>query len=133
MENSPFHTPANGKQLLRLVPLAVLLALAFAPTRAAYAQNITVTTLADVQNNDGIFSLREAIVNAVLVESPADGTLTLNEDGSFTYIPDADLNGPDSFTYKANDGALDSNVATVAITVNAVNDAPVAGRIAVQI
>src|SRR6185369_14358396 len=32
----------------------------------------------------------------------------------------------DSFTYKANDGALDSNTATVSVTVNPVNDAPVA-------
>ncbi len=50
----------------------------------------------------------------------------LNADGSFSYTPNADFNGFDSFTYKANDGALDSNVATVSITVNAVNDAPVA-------
>ncbi|MFC1610846.1 Ig-like domain-containing protein, partial [Myxococcota bacterium] len=62
----------------------------------------------------------------VLVSGPANGTLTLNGDGSFTYTPDPDFNGSDSFTYEANDGALDSNVATVDITVNAVNDAPVA-------
>src|SRR5439155_1159999 len=40
----------------------------------------------------------------------------------------ANYNGPDSFTYKANDGSLDSNVATVAITVTAVNDPPVAAN-----
>src|SRR5207247_600245 len=44
--------------------------------------------------------------------------------GSFTYTPAANFNGADSFTYKANDGTLDSNLATVTITVNAVNDAP---------
>jgi hypothetical protein len=44
-------------------------------------------------------------------------------DGSFTYTPAANYNGPDSFTYKANDGQADSNVATVSITVGAVNDA----------
>src|SRR5262249_59664511 len=43
--------------------------------------------------------------------------------------PPADnYNGSDSFTFKANDGTADSNVATVAITVTAVNDAPVAGN-----
>ena len=59
---------------------------------------------------------------------PAHGTLTLNADGSFTYTPDANFNGTDSFTYKANDGTADSNTATVTITVTAVNDAPVAAN-----
>ncbi|PYR95457.1 MAG: adhesin, partial [Acidobacteria bacterium] len=55
------------------------------------------------------------------------GTLTVNADGSFTYTPNPNFNGTDSFTYQAKDaaGAL-SNSATVTITVNAVNDAPVA-------
>ena len=39
---------------------------------------------------------------------------------SLTYTPAANYNGPDSFAFKANDGAADSNVATVSITVNAV-------------
>jgi VCBS repeat-containing protein len=65
-------------------------------------------------------------LTAVLVSGPAHGTLTLNADGSFTYTPAANYNGPDSFTYKANDGTSDSNVATVALTVNAVVDVPVA-------
>ena len=56
------------------------------------------------------------------------GTLTLNANGSFTYTPAANYNGTDSFTYKANDGTADSNVATVTITVTAVNDAPVVGQ-----
>ena len=66
-------------------------------------------------------------LTAVLVDDVSNGTLTLNADGSFTYTPDADFNGTDNFTYKANDGSLDSNVATVTISVNgppvAVNDA----------
>ena len=45
--------------------------------------------------------------------------------GSFEYTPNADFFGTDTFTYRANDGA-DSNVATVTITVNDVNDPPVA-------
>ena len=65
-------------------------------------------------------------LTAVKVTGPAHGTLTLNPNGSFTYTPTANYNGPDSFTYKASDGALDSNTATVTITVAAVNDAPVA-------
>ncbi len=54
------------------------------------------------------------------------GTLTLNADGSFSYAPAPDFFGVDSFTYVANDGAVDSNVATVTITVDSINDAPVA-------
>src|SRR5207245_4075619 len=65
-------------------------------------------------------------ITAVLAAGPAHGTLTLAANGSFSYTPAANYNGTDSFTYKANDGALDSNIATVAITVTAVNDPPVA-------
>jgi hypothetical protein len=43
---------------------------------------------------------------------------------SVTYTPNANYNGADSFTFKANDGVLDSNTAAVSITVNSVNDAP---------
>jgi VCBS repeat-containing protein len=62
-------------------------------------------------------------LTAVLVSRPAHGTLTLNANGSFSYAPDADYNGPDSFTYKANDGRLESNTATVTLTVTAFNSA----------
>ncbi|PYR63826.1 MAG: hypothetical protein DMF88_24480, partial [Acidobacteria bacterium] len=65
-------------------------------------------------------------LTAIQVAAPANGTLTLNANGSFTYTPTANFNGSDSFTYKANDGTLNSNTATVTITVTAVNDAPVA-------
>ncbi|HWL35607.1 MAG TPA: Ig-like domain-containing protein [Frankiaceae bacterium] len=57
---------------------------------------------------------------------PANGTLTLNTaDGSFTYDPDPDFHGVDTFTYTANDTHSDSSVVTVTITVDPVNDAPV--------
>jgi len=67
-----------------------------------------------------------ATLTALIVSNPAHGTVTLNADGSFSYTPAANYNGADSFTYMANDGTGDSNVATVSLTVNAVNDAPVA-------
>jgi VCBS repeat-containing protein/predicted outer membrane repeat protein len=65
-------------------------------------------------------------LTAIKLSDPAHGSVTLNSDGSFTYTPAADYSGPDSFSYKANDGTVDSNVATVSITVNTVNDAPAA-------
>src|SRR5207249_3883481 len=65
-------------------------------------------------------------LSAVLVSQPTHGSLTLNSNGSFSYVPAANYNGTDSFTYKANDGQADSGIATVNITITAVNDAPVA-------
>jgi len=65
-------------------------------------------------------------LTAILVSNPAHGTLTLNADGSFTYTHDGSETTLDSFTYKANDGTVDGNVATVTITINPVNDIPVA-------
>src|SRR5262249_16833089 len=43
---------------------------------------------------------------------------------SRTYTPAANYNGSDSFTFEVNDGAADSNVVTVSVTVTPVNDAP---------
>jgi len=55
-----------------------------------------------------------------------NGALVFNSDGSFTYTPNANFCGVDSFTYHANDLAVDSNIATVDINVVCVNNAPVA-------
>jgi VCBS repeat-containing protein len=57
-------------------------------------------------------------LQAVLVTTTSHGSLTLHADGSFTYVPNAGFACHDSFTYKANDGTADSNIATVSITVN---------------
>jgi len=55
--------------------------------------------------------------------TPTHGTVQLNSNGSFTYTPDANYNGTDSFTYEAFDG-LAAATATVTVTITAVNDAP---------
>ena len=69
-----------------------------------------------------------------IVDSPLHGTLSnigapncvgVNVCAeSVDYTPAADYNGPDSFTFKTNDGQDDSNIATVSITVNPINDTP---------
>jgi hypothetical protein len=65
-------------------------------------------------------------LTAILRSGPSDGSLTLNSNGSFTYKPDLNFYGSDSFTYRANDGTSNSNVATVTITINPVVDPPIA-------
>ncbi|PYR74790.1 MAG: adhesin, partial [Acidobacteria bacterium] len=60
-----------------------------------------------------------------ILTMPLHGMLT-GTAPNVTYVPAANFNGADSFTFKVNDGSLDSNVATVSLTINAVNDAPVA-------
>ncbi|UCF29066.1 MAG: tandem-95 repeat protein [Chloroflexota bacterium] len=64
--------------------------------------------------------------SAVLQSGPSSGSLTLNPDGSFDYMPQQDYHGVVTFTYRATDGLLSSNTATVTITVSSVNDAPIA-------
>jgi Ca2+-binding RTX toxin-like protein len=65
------------------------------------------------------------LLGTLKVSEPQHGTLTLGNDGSFTYTPAPDYNGSDAFKYEAVDGHGGvSDVATVAITVSAVNDAP---------
>ena len=66
-------------------------------------------------------------LSAVLVSGPAHGVLTLNADGSFTYQPDANYSGPDSFVYRASDGTLQSGDTSVTLDVTAVADPPTAG------
>jgi len=67
-------------------------------------------------------------LTAVLGSGPSHGNLVLNANGSFTYTPTANYFGPDSFTYRASDGLLTSNLATVSLTILPVNDAPLASN-----
>ncbi|MDM1551662.1 MBG domain-containing protein [Empedobacter falsenii] len=77
-----------------------------------------------VLTNDTDSDLPTQALTVSLVTNTIHGTLNLNANGSFTYMPHANFNGTDSFTYRANDGTLSSDVATVTITVNSINDAP---------
>ncbi|MFC0781065.1 Ig-like domain-containing protein, partial [Flavobacterium sp. HJSW_4] len=85
---------------------------------------LTVTAAKSILLNDT--DAENNTLTAVLVTNPSHGTLTLNPDGTFTYIHDGSETLTDSFTYRANDGLLNSNTATVNITITPVNDAPVA-------
>ncbi len=73
--------------------------------------------------------------NTTPLTPPANGTLTLNSDGTYTYTPNADFNGTDSFEYEACDNGSPAlcETAIVTITVNPVNDAPVLNNDAIVI
>jgi|GEM_PF-3259346 len=66
------------------------------------------------------------VIKAQLETAPANGAVAINPDGTFDYTPNADFNGEDSFTYRVNDGEMVSDPVPVTVTVNPVNDAPVA-------
>lgn len=67
-----------------------------------------------------------------IVTNPSHGHLT-GPGPTMTYTPEPDYSGPDSFVFIVNDGAADSNEATVSLTVKAVNDAPTADHKSVRI
>ena len=60
------------------------------------------------------------------VTQPAHGTVVVNPDGSVTYTPAPNYNGPDQFSYQVSDGKGGTDTAVVDIVVTPVNDAPVA-------
>jgi VCBS repeat-containing protein len=80
-----------------------------------------------LQNNESNLlqndtDLENDVLTAILLESPAYGVLNLNSDGTFSYEHDGSETTSDNFTYKSNDGDLDSNISTVSIIINPIND-----------
>lgn len=63
-----------------------------------------------------------------VVTNGTKGTATITNatTGAFSYVPTTNQNGADSFTFKVNDGTVDSSTATMTVTITAVNDAPTA-------
>jgi hypothetical protein len=105
---------------------------------------VTITPVNDapVANSGTLITNEDTAANGTLIATDVDGDalaysivangakgtalITNTATGDFTYTPNANANGTDTFTFKANDGALDSNVATITVTITPVNDAPVA-------
>ncbi len=84
---------------------------------------ITYTALQLLGNDTDVDGNPLTIVS---VTNGTGGTVVLNADGSVTFTPTLNFNGVANFTYRANDGTVNSNSAAVTINVAAVNDAPVA-------
>jgi hypothetical protein len=66
-------------------------------------------------------------LTASSASTPANGTVTVNGDGSFTYTPAANFHGTDSFTYVVSDSYGGAATGTVTVTVSSMNDAPATG------
>ncbi len=105
-----------------------------APNEAPNAQDDVFSVLEDTillgdvlaDNENGADSDPNGdTLDVALGTDVTNGSLVLNADGTFSYTPNADFNGSDSFTYTASDGFL-TDTATVNITVDPVNDDPVA-------
>jgi CshA-type fibril repeat protein len=81
---------------------------------------VTIDVLANDSDTEG------DPLTVTSVSTPSHGTADINADGTITYTPAENFNGSDSLTYQVSDGNSGSASATVNITVNPVNDAPVA-------
>src|ERR1041385_8859409 len=87
-----------------------------------------VTTAEDTSTSitlTAVSPLASPTYTFTIVTPPAHGQLT-GTGANRSYQPDADFHGSDSFAFKVNDGARDSNTSTVTITTTEVNDAPLA-------
>ena len=88
-------------------------------------QTLIVNARAGVLSND--FDLNEGDqITASLVDDATNGSVKLNDDGSFEYTPNAGYLGEDSFTYRISDGMEDSEVTKVSISIRSGNQTPVA-------
>ncbi len=102
--------------------------------QAPMASSLAMATNED-SSVQGILRAASAAPLKYLVNSwPSRGTLSVNEiTGAFTYSPNIDVNGEDSFTFIAHDGISESNIATVKIAIAPLNDAPVSNNLLVEI
>jgi len=79
-----------------------------------------------VLGNDNDIDGDTLTVNPTPLLDPANGSLQLNTDGTFTYTPDENYIGFDSFIYEVNDGNGLKDLATAFIKISSINDAPIA-------
>ena len=91
----------------------------------AYSQSLTATEDAPLAVTLTAFDADGDALTYVIVNPPAFGSLS-GTPPNLTYLGATNYSGPDSFTFKVNDGQVDSGVATVSLDVKPGNDAPVA-------
>ncbi|MBS9829055.1 tandem-95 repeat protein, partial [Vibrio alginolyticus] len=115
-------TDQSGESVSQTVNFTV------APVADIVADNATVVedtpTIIKVLDND-TFEGKDKVVSLDSNNGPANGTVSVNPDGSVTYTPNDNYHGTDSFTYIVTSGGV-SESTTVNVDVTPVNDAPVA-------
>ncbi|MCS0438282.1 tandem-95 repeat protein [Vibrio diabolicus] len=115
-------TDPNGESVSQTVNFTV------APVADIVADKATVVedtpTIINVLGND-TFDGDDKVVSLDTSKGPANGTVSVNPDGSVTYTPNDNYHGTDSFTYIVTSGGV-SESTTVNVDVTPVNDAPVA-------
>ncbi|MDW1576451.1 tandem-95 repeat protein [Vibrio sp. Vb2880] len=115
-------TDPSGESVSQTVNFTV------APVADIVADNATVVedtaTIIKVLGND-TFEGDDKVVSLDTNNGPANGTVSVNPDGSVTYTPNDNYHGADSFTYIVTSGGV-SESTTVNVDVTPVNDAPVA-------
>jgi hypothetical protein len=99
---------------------------------APVANSLTVTMPEDTSTNL-VLTGSDVDGNAltfIIVTAPTNGVLSLIDTnaGTLTYTPNVNYNGGDSFTFRVNDGTLNSSIATVFITVTPSDDGPIANN-----
>ena len=101
---------------------------------APVSQSVAVTVAEDGQVTVNLVAsdIENDTLTYSIVSGPSNGTLA-GTGASRVYTPNLNYHGADSFTYRVNDGELNSNVSTVSITVNSINDAPVSQSVAVTV
>ncbi len=115
-------TDPSGESVSQTVDFTV------APVADIVADSVTVVedtpTIIKVLGND-TFEGDDKVVSLDTNNGPANGTVSINPDGSVTYTPNDNYHGTDSFTYIVTSGGV-SESTTVSVDVTPVNDAPVA-------
>ncbi|MFN6051139.1 MAG: Ig-like domain-containing protein, partial [Planctomycetia bacterium] len=116
---------------------------------ATISVNITPVNDVPVANAQSITPTEDTTYTGTLIGSDVEGssltyvvvtqggkgtvTITNASTGAFTYIPNQNATGVDSFTFKVNDGTVDSAAATISVNIAATQDAPVVQSIATVI
>ena len=84
-------------------------------------EDTTATAVLSASDIDG-----DALIYSIVTNAAKGAVLITNASaGAYSYTPNANANGADSFTFKVSDGLMNSNIATLNVSITAVNDAPV--------